>query len=335
MDDVLILAIETSCDETSVAVVKNGKEILSNIISSQVSTHSKYGGVVPEIASRMHLENMNLLLAQALEEAGVTFSQLDAVGVTYGPGLIGALLVGVSAAKAVAASLNIPLIGVNHMHGHVCANLLEDEIETPFISLIVSGGHTYLLDVASATEYTLVGRTRDDACGESFDKVARSLGLGYPGGPIIDEIAVRGDPEAYNFPRVLLEKGSYDFSFSGLKTAVLNELNTRKQRGEAIIPEDVAAGFQKAVIDVLEEKTFRLMKERGRTNLAVSGGVAANGELRRTFERRAVDEGYRVFFPPKILCTDNAAMIGIAAYHQYMKKDFADLSLTVDPNLGL
>ena len=261
-ENMLTLGIETSCDETSCAVIKDGREILSNIISSQIDIHKEYGGVVPEVASRKHIENINLVVEEALKEANVKFSDIDLVGVTQGPGLVGALLIGISTAKGLAYSIDKPLIGVNHIHGHICANYIENkELEPPFTCLVVSGGHSYLLHVKSYTEYELVGRTRDDAAGEAFDKVARALGLEYPGGPIIDRLAKIGNKEAIDFPRVMLEKDSYDFSFSGLKTAVLNYLNQMEQKNEEIIVEDVAASFQEAVLDVLVDKSFRLAKE--------------------------------------------------------------------------
>ena len=255
----LTLAVETSCDETSCAVIKDGREVLSNIISSQIEIHRKYGGVVPEIASRKHIESINHIIQEALDKAKVNFSDINLVGVTQGPGLVGALLIGISAAKAIAYGLGIPIIGVNHIQGHVCANYIEHkDLEPPFTCLIVSGGHSYLVQANSYTDYELIGRTRDDAAGEAFDKVARAIGLPYPGGPFIDNLSKKGNKEAIDFPRVFLEPKSYDFSFSGLKTAVLNYLNQTKQKNEEIIVEDVAASFQQAVLDVLVDKTFRL-----------------------------------------------------------------------------
>ena len=281
-EDIITLAIETSCDETSCAVLKGGREVLSNVISSQIEIHRKFGGVVPEVASRKHIENINLIIQKALDEANITFHDIDLIGVTRGPGLVGALLVGISSAKAIAYALNKPIIGVNHIEGHVCANYIDHkDLEPPFTSLIVSGGHTYLVQVKDYNEYELVGRTRDDAAGEAFDKVARSLGLSYPGGPLIDKLSKEGNPNAIDFPRVYLEPNSYDFSFSGLKTAVLNYLNQSKQKGDEIIVKDVAASFQQAVIEVLVEKGIRLAKERGSNKMVMAGGVAANEGLRK------------------------------------------------------
>jgi len=333
---VLTLAIETSCDETACAVIKDGREVLSNIISSQIDVHRKFGGVVPEIASRKHIEAINNIIQEALDEANCTFKDLDLIGVTQGPGLVGALLVGISTAKALAYGLDIPLIGVNHIEGHICANYIEHkDLEPPFTCLVVSGGHTYLLNVKSYVDYELVGRTRDDAAGEAFDKVARALGLPYPGGPHIDRLAKIGDKDSIPFPRVYLEDGSYDFSFSGLKTAVLNYLNQMKQKGEEIIVEDVAASFQQAVLDVLVDKAFRLARETSSKKIVIAGGVAANEGLRNMLESRGEEEGIRIYYPSRILCTDNAAMIGSAAYYHYINGERSDLSLNVEPNLGL
>ncbi len=332
----LTLGIESSCDETSCAVIKDGREILSNIISSQIEIHKEYGGVVPEVASRKHVENINLVVDQALKEAGVGFSDIDIVGVTQGPGLVGALLIGISTAKAIAYSIDKPLIGVNHIHGHICANYIEHkDLEPPFTCLIVSGGHTYLLDVKSYTDYELVGRTRDDAAGEAFDKVARALGLPYPGGPVIDRLAEEGNPKAVDFPRVMLEKDSYDFSFSGLKTAVLNYLNQMEQKNQEIVVEDVAASFQEAVLDVLVDKSFRLAKEKNRDKIVMAGGVASNEGLRNKMEARGLEEGVKILYPSRILCTDNAAMIGSSAYFNYKAGIKSDMGLKVKPNLGL
>lgn len=332
----LTLAIETSCDETGCAVIENGRQVLSNIISSQIDIHREFGGVVPEVASRKHIENINYIIQEALDKAGRSFDHIDLIGVTQGPGLVGALLVGISAAKALAYGLNKPLIGVNHIEGHVCANYIShSSLEPPFTCLIVSGGHTYLVYVKDYTQYELMGRTRDDAAGEAFDKVARALGLPYPGGPFIDKLSKEGDSEAIHFPRVFLESNSYDFSFSGLKTAVLNHLNQMKQKGEEIIKEDIAASFQRAVLDVLVEKTFRLANEKASDKIVLAGGVAANEGLRKMMGERGLKEGIEIFYPSKILCTDNAAMIGSAAYYNYINGHISDLSLTVDPNLGI
>ncbi|MFA5577537.1 MAG: tRNA (adenosine(37)-N6)-threonylcarbamoyltransferase complex transferase subunit TsaD [Tissierellaceae bacterium] len=331
----LTLAIETSCDETSVAVLKDGRQVLSNIISSQIEIHRKFGGVVPEVASRKHIENINQILQEALDAANVRFADIDLVAVTRGPGLVGALLIGISTAKALAYGLDLPLVGVNHIEGHVCANYIEHkELEPPFTSLIVSGGHSYLVQVNGYTEYEIIGRTRDDAAGEAFDKVARSLGLPYPGGPVIDSLAQKGNKDAIAFPRVMLEPKSYDFSFSGLKTAVLNYLNQAKQKGQEIIIEDVAASFQQAVLDVLVEKSFRLARERKMDKIVLAGGVAANQGLRDMMEKRGLEEGIRIFYPSRMLCTDNAAMIASAAYYNYGEGNIDDLQLAVVPNLA-
>ncbi len=332
----LTLAIETSCDETSCAVVKNGREVLSNIISSQIEIHRKFGGVVPEIASRKHIESINPIIQEALDAANVGFKDIDLIGVTHGPGLVGALLIGISTAKAIAYGLNKPLIGVNHIEGHVCANYIEfKELEPPFTCLIVSGGHTYLVHVNTYTDYELIGRTRDDAAGEAFDKVARALGLPYPGGPLIDKLSMTGNKNAIEFPRVMLETNSYDFSFSGLKTAVLNYINQTNQRNEEIIVEDVAASFQQAVLDVLVDKSFRLARERKSNKIVIAGGVAANQGLRDMMGERGKKEGIEIFYPSRTLCTDNAAMIGAAAYFNYIEGKSSDLDLNVAPNLDL
>lgn len=332
----IVMGIETSCDETSVALLRNGREVLANVISSQIDIHKKYGGVVPEVASRKHLENMNHIIKAALLEANLKFQDIDLIAVTKGPGLVGALLVGVSAAKALAYGLDIPLIGVNHMEGHICANYISHkDLKPPFISLVVSGGHSYLIHVKEYTEYELIGTTRDDAAGESFDKVARSLGLGYPGGPLINALAKKGNPKAFDFPRVMLEENSYDFSFSGLKTAVLNTLNGLRQKNLNICVEDVVASFQEAVLDVLVEKSFRLLKEREQKILVISGGVSANDGLRKRMEERGAKEDVRIYYPEKILSTDNAAMIASAGYFRYKKGECSELSMQVTSNLGL
>lgn len=334
--DIITLAIETSCDETSCAVLKNGREVLSNIISSQIEIHKKFGGVVPEIASRKHIENINIIIEKALKEADINFKDLDIVGVTQGPGLVGALIIGISSAKAIAYGLDIPLIGVNHIEGHICANYIEHvDLEPPFTCLVVSGGHTYLVQANSYTDYELIGRTRDDAAGEAFDKVARSLGLAYPGGPIIDELSKKGNKTAIDFPRSYLEKDSYDFSFSGLKTSVLNYLNTMEQKGKEIVVEDVASSFQQSVIEVLVEKSIRLAKERNSKTIVLAGGVAANSSLRDLFKMRGKKEGIDIKYPSTILCTDNAAMVGSCAYFNYINGQHSDLGLTVEPNLEL
>ncbi len=332
----LTLAIETSCDETSCALIKNGREVLSNVIASQIETHKKFGGVVPEIASRQHIEIINQIVQEALDRAKVGFKDIDLVGVTQGPGLVGALLIGISTAKALAYGLDVPLIGVNHIEGHVCANYIEHkDLEPPFTCLIVSGGHSYLVQANSYTDYELVGRTRDDAAGEAFDKVARSLGLPYPGGPHIDRLAKIGKKDAIDFPRVYLEKDSYDFSFSGLKTSVLNYLNQKAQKNEEVVIEDVAASFQEAVIEVLVDKSIKLAKERKSDKIVMAGGVASNQGLRDMMKKRAEKENIEVLYPSRILCTDNAAMIGSAAYFSHRAGKKSDLSLHVKPNLTL
>lgn len=336
MKDIYTLAIETSCDETSVAVLKNGREVLSNIISSQIETHRIFGGVVPEVASRLHLESINQVIDLAVEESGLSLWEMDHVAVTNGPGLIGALIVGVSAAKALAMSLDIPLNGVNHMKGHIFANYIAfEDLEPPFMGLIVSGGHTYLLDVKSYYDFEIVGETIDDAAGESYDKVARTLGLDYPGGPVIDKLAYEGDPQAIDFPRAWLEEGSYDFSFSGLKTAVLNYVNNMGQKNQEINVADVAASFQEALLEVLTKKTMDLMEERDYKKLILSGGVAANSHLRSGLQEKIDQIGGQLYYPPLIFCTDNAAMIGCAGYYDFMAGKTDPLSLRVYPNLGL
>ncbi|MDQ0286100.1 N6-L-threonylcarbamoyladenine synthase [Desulfofundulus luciae] len=331
---VKILAIETSCDETSAAVVADGVKVLSNIISSQVDVHRKFGGVVPEVASRKHLELINHVIKEALDQAGLVFGNLDAVAVTHGPGLVGALLVGVAAAKAVAFALDIPLIAVNHLEGHIYANfLVRPDLPFPLICLVVSGGHTDLVLVLHHGDYRLLGSTRDDAAGEAFDKVARVLELGYPGGPAIERLAREGNEEAIDFPRAYLD--GLDFSFSGLKTAVLQYLHRCRQRGEEVNPADVAASFQKAVVDVLVDKTMEAARNYNCPTIILAGGVAANGRLRAALASRARQEGLEVFYPPPVFCTDNAAMIGCAAYYKYLRGDLASLTLNAMPGLPL
>lgn len=336
MKILLTLAIETSCDETSCAIVKDGREVLSNIISSQIDIHRKFGGVVPEIASRKHIESINNIIQEALDEANVGFKDIDLIGVTRGPGLVGALLVGISAAKSLAFGLDIPIVGVNHIEGHICANYIQHkDLEPPFTCLVVSGGHSYLLQANGYNDYELIGRTRDDAAGEAFDKVARSLGLPYPGGPFIDKLAKEGNPEAIAFPRVFLENSSYDFSFSGLKTSVLNYIHNMEQKGEEINIPDVAASFQQAVMDVLVEKTFRLAKSKDSKKIVLAGGVASNSSLRNLMEKRGLEENISIYYPNSILCTDNAAMIGSAAYFNFISGIQSNLDFKVMPNLGL
>ncbi|SDZ18363.1 O-sialoglycoprotein endopeptidase [Proteiniborus ethanoligenes] len=334
--DIITLAIETSCDETAAAVLKNGREVLSNIISSQIEIHKKFGGVVPEVASRKHIENINIIIQDALDKAGVTLDEVDNIGVTYGPGLVGALLVGISTAKALAFGKDIPLVPVNHIEGHIYANFIEfPELEPPFVCLVVSGGHTHLVYMKDYGEYELLGRTKDDAAGEAFDKIARALGLGYPGGPLIDKLATKGDKNAIDFPRVYLEEGSFDFSFSGLKSAVLNYLNSLKQKEISIPVEDVAASFQQSVIEVLTQKAIKAAKRMKTNTIVIAGGVAANEGLRNMLKERGSEEGLDIKFPSRILCTDNAAMIGCAAYYNYLKGNVAGLDLNGVPNLKL
>ncbi len=334
--DILILAIESSCDETAASVVRNGREVLSNIIASQIELHTLYGGVVPEIASRKHIEKINQVIEEALKEANVTLQEITAIAVTYGPGLVGALLVGVSAAKAISFATGIPLIGVHHIEGHISANYIEHlELEPPFICLVVSGGHSHLVMVKDYGEYEIIGRTRDDAAGEAFDKVARAIGLGYPGGPKIDKLAREGNPDAIHFPRAKMEGNPYDFSFSGLKSAVLNYLNGCQMKGEPICEADVAASFQKAVIEVLANHSLHAVKEYGIQKFAIAGGVASNSSLRMALEEECKRLGIQFYYPSPIYCTDNAAMIGVAGYYEYSKGVRSGYDLNAVPNLKL
>ena len=336
MEDVLILAIESSCDETAAAVVKNGREVLSNVISSQIVIHTLYGGVVPEIASRKHIENILPVIDEALRQANVKLEEIDAVAVTYGPGLVGALLVGVSAAKALAWANDKPLIGVNHLEGHVFANFLNDkDLEPPFMALVVSGGHTALLKVTDYNSFELLGQTRDDAAGEAFDKVARAVGLGYPGGPKVDKAAKEGNPHAMEFPRAKVADSPYDFSFSGLKSAVLNYINHAKMTGEEIYVPDLVASFQNAVVDVLVSRAITAAKEYGYKKLAIAGGVASNSALRAAMKEACDKNGITFYHPSPIFCTDNAAMIGAAAYYEYKKGNRSGWDLNAVPNLKL
>ena len=334
--DVYILAIESSCDETAAAVVKNGREVLSNVISSQIALHTLYGGVVPEIASRKHIEKINQVIEQALQEANTTFEEIDAIAVTYGPGLVGALLVGVSAAKALAFGLQKPLIGVHHIEGHISANFIENkDLKPPFICLVVSGGHSHLVKVKDYGEYEILGRTRDDAAGEAFDKVARAIGLGYPGGPKIDKVSREGNPDAIHFPRAKVGESEYDFSFSGLKSAVLNYLNSCQMKGEEINQADVAASFQKAVVDVLVDHSISAVQKYDFDKFAIAGGVASNSHLREAMEKACKENKIEFYHPSPIYCTDNAAMIGVAAYYEYIKGVRHGYDLNAVPNLKL
>lgn len=334
--DVYILAIESSCDETAASVVKNGREVLSNVISSQIALHTLYGGVVPEIASRKHIEKINQVIESALAEAGMTLEEITAVAVTYGPGLVGALLVGVAEAKALAYAAKKPLVGVHHIEGHVSANFIENpDLEPPFVCLIVSGGHTHLVLVKDYGEFEIIGRTRDDAAGEAFDKVARAVGLGYPGGPKVDKAARGGNRHAYEFPRAKVGENPYDFSFSGLKSAVLNDINRAKMMNEEINVPDLAASFQNAVIEALVSRAVLAAKEYGCDKLAIAGGVASNSALRESMREACDREGIRFFRPSPVYCTDNAAMIGVAAYYEYINGARAGWDLNAVPNLKL
>ncbi|HWT74444.1 MAG TPA: tRNA (adenosine(37)-N6)-threonylcarbamoyltransferase complex transferase subunit TsaD [Mobilitalea sp.] len=335
-NDTLILAIETSCDETAAAVVRNGREVLSNIISSQIELHKLYGGVVPEIASRKHIEKINQVIEEALTKAQVTLDEIDAIGVTYGPGLVGALLVGVAEAKAISFASGKPLVGVHHIEGHVSANYIENkELEPPFLCLIVSGGHTHLVLVKEYGVYEIIGRTRDDAAGEAFDKVARAIGLGYPGGPKIDKLSKEGNKKAITFPRAQIEGAPYDFSFSGLKSAVLNHINSCEMKHEEINRADIAASFQEAVIDVLVTKTLLAAKDFGMKQVVMAGGVASNSSLREAMAEACKKNGLNFFHPSPIYCTDNAAMVGAAAYYEYIKGSRAGFDLNAVPNLKI
>lgn len=334
--DIEILAIESSCDETAAAVVRNGREVLSNVISSQIALHTLYGGVVPEIASRKHIEKINQVIEEALEQAGRKLEDMDAIAVTYGPGLVGALLVGVSEAKAISFATGIPLVGVHHIEGHISANYIENkDLEPPYVCLVVSGGHSHLVVVKDYGEYEIIGRTRDDAAGEAFDKVARAIGLGYPGGPKIDKLAKEGNPDAIAFPRAKVAESEYDFSFSGLKSAVLNYLNSCEMKKEEVNRADVAASFQKAVIDVLVEHALHAVKEYGYDKFAIAGGVASNSSLRAAFEKECEKRKIKFYHPSPILCTDNAAMIGAAGYYEFIKGVRSGLDLNAVPNLPL
>lgn len=334
--DIVILAIESSCDETAAAVVKNGREVLSNIISSQIALHTLYGGVVPEIASRKHIEKINQVIEEALMEADMTLDDIDAIGVTYGPGLVGALLVGVAEAKAISYAKKIPLVGVHHIEGHISANYIENkDLQPPFLCLVVSGGHTHLVRVADYGNYEILGKTRDDAAGEAFDKVARAIGLGYPGGPKIEKAARQGDASAIVFPKAKVNDNPYDFSFSGVKSAVLNYINGCKMKNIEIVPEDIAASFQKAVTDVLISHAMHAAQEFGIKKLAIAGGVASNGALREGMRAACQERGIEFYHPSPILCTDNAAMIGAAAYYEYLAGVRHSWDLNAVPNLKL
>ena len=337
-ENITILAVETSCDETAAAVVKNGRQVLSNVIYSQIDLHTVYGGVVPEIASRKHIEKINQVIEKALSDAEMTLPEITAVAVTYGPGLVGALLVGVSAAKAIAFAADKPLVGVHHIEGHISANYIENpDLEPPFLCLVVSGGHSHLVVVKDYGEYEIIGRTRDDAAGEAFDKVARAIGLGYPGGPKIDRISKEGNPDAVAFPRAKVGGvgNDYDFSFSGLKSAVLNYLNSCEMKGIPINRADVAASFQKAVTDVLVGHSMEAAERFGMKKFAIGGGVASNPSLRAAFEEACGKRGIAFYHPSPILCTDNATMIGSAGYYEYIRGTRHGWDLNAVPSLKL
>ncbi|MDR3051000.1 MAG: tRNA (adenosine(37)-N6)-threonylcarbamoyltransferase complex transferase subunit TsaD [Oscillospiraceae bacterium] len=330
-----MLAIESSCDETAVAVVRDGRQALSSVLHTQVALHAPYGGVVPEIASRKHVESIDPLVAQALADAGLSLGQVDAVAVTQGPGLVGALLVGVSYAKALAFQLGLPLVPVHHIEGHVSANYIaHPDLAPPFLCLVASGGHSHLLLVRDYGAYQLLGQTQDDAAGEAFDKSARALGLGYPGGPLLDALAEQGDPRALPLPRPN-PAGKYDYSFSGLKTALVNSVHRLQQSGRPVPAADIAASFRQAVVDTLVDRALRAAQDTRTHTLALAGGVAANSLLRRQMTEQAEACGIRCLLPPPALCTDNAAMIGSAAFYRLMAGQTADLSLNADPSLPL
>ena len=327
MKDTLILAIESSCDETAAAVIKNGREIVSNVVLTQIERHRLFGGVVPEIASRMHIESISHTVSRAISEAKVNENDLDAIAVTAAPGLIGSLLVGVNYAKAMALRLNKPLVPVHHLRGHVAANYLAHaDLKPPFICLIASGGHSHIVLVHSYTEFEVIGKTRDDAAGEAFDKAARAMGLSYPGGVEIDKLSREGDINAYKFPRPHLDT-PYDFSFSGLKTAVLNTLNTASQKGVEINKADICANFQHTVCEILTQKLFLAAKQYGVKTVVAAGGVCANSALRTALEKKAAENGVSIYYPPLSLCGDNAAMIGAQGYYEFMAGAVAPLSL--------
>ncbi len=336
MKDIFILGIESSCDETAAAVVKNGREVLSSIINTQIDIHKKYGGVVPEIASRRHIETVNAVIEEALERADMDFSDITAIAVTYGPGLVGALLVGVSTAKALAYALKKPLVNVNHIKGHICANYVaHPELEPPFTCLVASGGHSHIVYAKDYVDYEIMGMTRDDAAGEAFDKIARVLGLGYPGGPKIDSLASEGDPHAVEFPRVKMSDDSLDFSFSGVKTAVINHIHKLDQRGEEYSKADIAASFQNSVTDALCSHTIEAALRKNTKIITLAGGVAANSQLRSKMKNVAEEKGINVLFPPPVLCTDNAVMIASAGYFEYVNGTRADMRLNAEASLSL
>lgn len=333
--DLIVLAIETSCDETAAAVIKNGREILSNVVATQIDIHKKFGGVVPEVASRNHVVDINPVIKEAMDEAGVGFDQIDIIATTYGPGLVGALLVGLSTAKALAYALKKPLVGVNHIQGHIAANYLAfKELEPPFVSLIVSGGHTHIVEVKDYNTIEILGKTMDDAAGEAYDKVARAIGLGYPGGPLVDALAKEGTANI-NFPKAKLKEDNYDFSFSGIKSAVLNHLNSIKMKNEEYNKADIAASFQKAVVETLVYKTVKAAKDKGYDKVVLSGGVSANSALRSAMDDECKKQNINLYYPPLNLCTDNAAMIGSCGYFMYKEGYVSDMKLNAKPNLKI
>ncbi len=336
MDPITVLGIESSCDETAAAVVRNGREVLSSVIYSQIDLHTIYGGVVPEIASRAHIEKINQVVQKALDDAGMTLADIDAVAVTYGPGLVGALLVGVSFAKAIAFAADKPLVGVHHIKGHVCANYITyPELEPPFLCLVASGGHTHLVMVKDHLDYDIIGRTRDDAAGEAYDKIARAIGLGYPGGPKVEKAAHEGQADAFDFPRAKIDEHPYDFSFSGLKSAVLNTINGARMKGEEVRQEDIAASFQAAVIDSMKERVLMAIDEFGAKGFAMAGGVASNQTIRNALKEACEGVGVSFYCPPPVLCTDNAAMIASAGYYEFVNGRRSGLDLNAVPGLKL
>ncbi|MBE6072163.1 MAG: tRNA (adenosine(37)-N6)-threonylcarbamoyltransferase complex transferase subunit TsaD [Clostridium butyricum] len=336
MDRKIILGIESSCDETAAAIVIDGRHVVSNIIASQIDTHKKFGGVVPEVASRMHIEAVDAVVKAALKESNLTLEEVDAIGVTYGPGLVGALLVGLQYAKGLSLGAKKPLIPVNHIQGHICANFIEHkDLKPPFVSLVVSGGHTFIVYVKGYDEFEVIGQTRDDAAGEAYDKVARALGLGYPGGPKIDKLAKEGNENAIEFPKAKFHEETLDFSFSGVKSAVLNYLNKAKMQNIEVNKADVAASFQKAIVDVLSDNVFLTCEKEKVNKIAIAGGVASNNCLRERLMKEGEKRGIEILFPSPILCTDNAAMIASAAYFNYDKKIEDNLDINAKPNLKL
>lgn len=335
MKDITILGIESSCDETAAAIIQNGRVILANVVATQIEIHKKFGGVVPEVASRNHVVDINRVLEETMEQWGHKLSEVDAIAATYGPGLAGALLVGLSTAKALAFALNKPFVGVNHIEGHIAANYLSfPNLKPPFISLIVSGGHTHIVEVKDYNQFHILGKTRDDAAGEAYDKVARAIGLGYPGGPQVDTLAKKGN-YFIDFPKAFYNEENYDFSFSGLKSAVLNYINSCKMKNRRIVPEDIACSFQETVVDILLHKALKAVEEKGYDALVLSGGVSANTRLRERMKEECDNRGWKAYYPPLSLCTDNAAMIASAGYYRFLDGKISSLSLSAKPNLKI